>query len=346
MSSLLPKDFTIIGENIHTTRVLLRKGRRVVVSKDGVVAVTFSDPDGSTRLLPIPETIQQAQDYQEGRVKHVKVAVLAAMDNDEAVAACGHDYLRYLVRQQELAGCHYLDINVDEISIKLDDQKKAMTWLVKAVQNMTALHISVDSSNIEVIDAGLAACDLTRRPILNSASLERMEALEFALSYKARVIVTAAGKKGMPSNVEDRLTNAGRMIEAACAKGINLHDIYVDPLIFPIAVNKDFALHSLETMRRLRDKFGPDIHITGGFSNISFGIPSRSMINDVFLVMAIEAGADSGIIDPVMNSPSRITSLDHNATAYRLAEDVLMGQDEYCEKFIGAWRKGELHHSA
>jgi 5-methyltetrahydrofolate--homocysteine methyltransferase len=344
MSNLLPKDFTIIGENIHTTRVLLRKGRRVVASKDGAIAVTFNDPDGSTRSLPIPEAIQQTQDYQEGRVKHVKIAVLAAMDSDEAVAACGHDYLRYLVRQQEFAGCHYLDINVDEISIKLDDQIKTMAWLVEAVQDMTALHISVDSSNIEVINAGLAACDLTRRPILNSASLERVEALEFALNYEACVIVTAAGEKGMPSNVEDRMINAGRMIEAARIKGINLRDIYVDPLIFPIAVNKDFASHSLETIRQLRHEFGSEIHITGGFSNISFGIPYRSMINDVFLVMAIEAGADCGIIDPVMNSPSRITSLDRDATAYRLAEDVLMGQDEYCENFIRAWRKGELHH--
>jgi 5-methyltetrahydrofolate--homocysteine methyltransferase len=342
MVSELPKDFTIIGENVHTTRVLLRKGRRVVTSKDGTVGITFSDPDGRARLLPIPEAIQQAQDYQEGRVKHVKVAVLAAMDSDEAVAACGHDYLRYLVHQQEIAGCHYIDVNVDEISIRLDDQKNAMAWLVGAVQTMTALHISVDSSNIDVIDAGLAACDLTRRPMLNSASLERVEALEFALNYKASVIVTAAGEKGMPTNVEDRMKNAVRMIEAALVKGINLPDIYVDPLIFPIAVNKEFALHSLQTMRELRDRFGPEIHITGGFSNVSFGIPYRSVINDVFLVMAIEAGADCGIIDPVMNSPSRITSLDRNAVAYRLAEDVLLGKDEYCEKFIRAWRQGEL----
>ena len=110
-----------------------------MTSIDGTVAVTFSDSDGSARLLPIPKAIQQAQDYQEGRVKHVKVAVLAAMDNDEVVAPCGHDYLRYLVRQQEIAGCHYLDVNVDEISIKLDDQKKAMTWLVRAVQKLEAL---------------------------------------------------------------------------------------------------------------------------------------------------------------------------------------------------------------
>ena len=89
-------------------------------------------------------------------------------------------------------------------------------------------------------------------------------------------------------------------------------------------------------------RFGPEIHITGGFSNVSFGIPYRSVINDVFLLMAIEAGADCGIIDPVMNSPSRITSLDRSAVAYRLAEDVLLGKDEYCEKFIRAWRQGEL----
>jgi 5-methyltetrahydrofolate--homocysteine methyltransferase len=342
MPSAAPPGFTIIGENIHTTRVLLRKSRRVVRAEDGSEAVSFAAADGSPRLLPIPESLHRSQDYQEGRVKHVKLALQAAMNGAGGAAGCGRDYLAFLVRQQEDAGAHFLDVNVDEISIKLADQKAAMDWVVRAVQDMTALPLSIDSSNVEVIAAGLAACRPGRRPMLNSASLERIEALDLARSHGARVIVTAAGERGMPSGVEDRMANAGRMVEAALAKGIAPGDIHVDPLVFPISVDKEFARHSLETMRRLRARFGHEIHITGGLSNISFGIPHRRVINDVFLMMAMDAGADCGIIDPVMNPPGRIADLDRSSVAFRLAENVLMGRDEHCRAFIRAWRKGEL----
>jgi cobalamin-dependent methionine synthase I len=334
--------FIIIGENIHTTRVLLRKGRRMVPDGDGREAVTFTDADGGARLLPIPESLHRTQDYQEGRIKHVKLAVQMAMADDPGAAACGRDYLAFLVRQQEAAGARFLDVNVDEVSIKLADQKAAMAWVVDQVQRLTRLPVSVDSSNVEVIEVGLAASAPDRQAMLNSASLERAEALDLALRHGAQVIVTAAGERGMPAGVEDRMANASRMVESALAKGIPVGDIHVDPLVFPISVDKDFGRHSLETMRRLRQRFGGEIHITGGLSNISFGIPHRRVINDVFLMMAMDAGADSGIIDPVLNPPARIADLDRGSLAFRLAEDVLTGRDEHCRAYIRAWRKGEL----
>ncbi|MDP6709210.1 MAG: dihydropteroate synthase [Alphaproteobacteria bacterium] len=335
-------EFAIIGENIHTTRVLLRKGKRID-GEGAEEAILFGSEPGAAKRFPIPEDYKEAQEFQEGRVKHVKVALEAAMSGDAGRAALGMDYLRYLVERQESAGADFLDLNVDEISVRPEEQVAAMTWLVDAVQGMTRLPVSVDSSNPDVIRVGLEAADRERaRPLLNSASLERIEALDMAVAHNAQVVVTAAGEKGMPEGAEDRMANATAMIEAAEAKGLARSDLHVDPLVFPVSVDHSYGLDVLETVRRLRHDYGPEIHITGGFSNVSFGIPGRKLINDVFLILAIEAGADSGIIDPVMTDMSQLDAMDRDSETYGLAEDLLMGRDEYCAKYLRAWRKGSL----
>jgi len=334
--------FVVIGENIHTTRVVLRKGRRVA-ERDGREAVLFSGPDGDERALPVSEAAKRGQDYEQGRIKHVKLGLEAAMSETAERAALGLDYLTWLAREQERGGAAYLDLNVDEISLRPAEQQRAMAWLVAKTAAITPLPVSVDSSNIDVIRAGLEAWDPARgRPMLNSASLERLEALDLARAHDALVIVTAAGAKGMPSGPEERLLNATAMVEDALAKGIAVGDIFVDPLYFPISVDQSFGLHSFQAIRAIREKWGPEIHITGGMSNVSFGIPGRKIINDVFLALAIEAGADSGIMDPVLNPLDRVLALDRTTETYKLAEDVLMGRDEYCAAYIRAWRKGLL----
>ncbi|MEE8173493.1 MAG: dihydropteroate synthase [Alphaproteobacteria bacterium] len=334
--------YITVGENIHTTRVLLRKGKRIAV-EDGVEVILYETVDGSPRQLPVPDFVKSTQDYDEGRVKHVKIALAAAMQGSGAEAENGLDYLRALAHQQERAGAKFLDINVDEFSLKPSEQKIAMQWLVGAVQKMSELPLSVDSSDVEVIRVGLEAYQNSNaRPMLNSASLERLDALELALDHKAEVVVTAAGEKGMPSGTAERVANASRMVDAALDKGVPLSDIQIDPLVFPISVDKDFGLHCLDAIRELRAKYGPEIHITGGMSNVSFGIPGRRIVNDTFVILAVAAGADGGIIDPVLSSPSEIFAMHRDSLGYRLAEDMLLGKDEHCKKYIRAWRKGEL----
>lgn len=334
--------FIVIGENVHTTRVLSRRGRRVA-ERDGLEVVLYPGPDGETRGLPLSDALKRGQDYAQGRIKHVKLAVEAAMAESPDLAARGREYLAHLVAEQERAGAAYLDLNVDEISLKPAEQRRAMAWLVAVMPEISRLPVSVDSSNVEVIEAGLGAWRPEGgRPLLNSASLERPQALDLALRHQARVIVTAAGAKGMPAGPEERVENASRMVEAALAKGLALADIFIDPLYFPISVDQGFGLHAFESIRGLRQRWGPQVHITGGMSNVSFGIPGRKLINDVFLILAIEAGADSGIVDPVLNPPGRLAGLDRTSESYRLAEDVLLGRDEYCANYIRAWRQGRL----
>ncbi len=334
-------EFIIIGENIHTTRVLLKRGKRFVADGNAE-SIRFSTIEGDRRLLAIPDWAKSGQDYEEGRLKHVKIAVLSAKDEGPD-AGQAMSYLRQLVEGQERAGARFLDINVDEVSLSRAGQEEAMAWLVATVQAMTSLPVSVDSSAVTVIESGLQACDTARdRPMLNSASLERLDVLDLAASFNARVIVTAAGDAGMPDGTEPRVENASRMIDTALNRGIAAEDVFVDPLIFPIAVDGAFGPHALDAIRTLRKRYGDEIHITGGFSNVSFGIPARGIINDVFLALAIEAGADSGIIDPVATRVDVVQQLDRDALSYRLAEDVLMGRDKDCRNYIQAWRRKQL----
>lgn len=334
--------FTIIGENVHTTRIVLRKGKHFA-TRNGVEGVAYERVDGTSRLLPVSDRMRRSQAYEEGRIKHIALAVDAAMGSG-GDAEDGYEYLRRVVVDQERAGAHYLDVNVDEISLKTAEQRAAMDWLVGYVGSLTELPVSVDSSDISVIETGLRTARRVgaRRPMLNSASLERTEAVDRAVAYGARVIVTAAGESGMPSDANERVDNASRMVEAALGAGIGIGDVFVDPLVFPISVDGSFGLHTLDAIRTIRNRYGPEIHITGGMSNVSFGIPARKLMNAVFINLAVDAGADSGIIDPVMNPLPEVFAADRDSAAYRLAENTLLGRDEFCANYIRAWRKGIL----
>jgi 5-methyltetrahydrofolate--homocysteine methyltransferase len=116
----------------------------------------------------------------------------------------------------------------------------------------------------------------------------------------------------------------------------------VDALVFPISVDGQFGIHCFEAIRKLRASYGPEIHITGGLSNVSFGLPARRLINDVFTILAVAAGGDSGIIDPVASNIHSIFTMDRQSKHYQLAEDLLLGRDRNCKNFLRAYRKGEL----
>ena len=339
-------DFVIVGENVHTTRVVRRNAPSVETDEQGREAIAFTDHEGRDCHLPVSEAERRTQEYEEGRIKHVRTAVRLAMEEgDDAEVALA--YLRTLALSQVDAGAAYLDVNVDEVSLKLEEQKEGMRWLTELLAPLSPVPLSIDSSNLEIIEAGMeVAGTQAGPPMLNSASLERLEALGLAVAAGGPVIVTAAGDAGMPSSAEERVENADRIIAAALDRGIEIGRLYVDPLVFPIAVDGDFGDHCLDAIRALRERYGPDIHITGGMSNVSFGLPNRRLINDVFLVLAIEAGADSGIVDPITNPPERAFALDRSARPFELALDVLTGADRHCRAYVKAFRAGELELAA
>lgn len=337
-----PDQFSVIGENIHATRVVKRGGVRGHVFEDGTEAVKYK-LDGEQKYVHVPEHFTSTQPYEQGNLKHFQIAMWKGENGGEEEAAEGKAYIQYEVNRQIKAGSHYLDLNVDESSYRLEEQKASMEWLVKFVESVSSVPPSVDSSNPEIIEVGLNAYQGTQgRPMLNSIALERPEAIDLALKHDARAVVMASNEVGMPDGADERLENIGRIVEMALSKGMSKDDIFVDPLIFPIAVDSNYGNHVFDAMKGIRAEFGDEIHIAGGMSNVSFGIPKRRLINDVFLYLAIQAGADAGIVDPMTTSAERSLNIDLESGPVKLALDLLQGNDDFAMNYITAFRAGEL----
>ena len=335
-------DFTIIGENIHCTRVVKRGGIRGHIFEDGSEAVKYRVGD-DLRFVRVPEHFENTQAYQQGNLKHFMIAVWKGVNCAGPDAAEGEAYIKYEVDRQTSAGSTYLDLNVDELSHRLGEQIEAMKWLVQYVQSVSSLPPSIDSSNSEIIRAGLEEYDDSAgRPMVNSVALERLETLDLIVEYNAKCIISAASESGMPENADERLENATRVVDVASDRGVAYEDMFIDPLFFPVSVDKAYGPHAFEAISKLRERFGEDVHITGGMSNVSFGLPKRALVNEAFVRLAIEAGADSGIIDPIQVKVERAMELDVESPRVRYAVDLLKGRDDFAMNYITAYRNGEL----
>ncbi|MBM3957303.1 MAG: dihydropteroate synthase [Gemmatimonadetes bacterium] len=338
-----PGEFTIIGENIHTTRIVMRRGRRVTTLEDGSEAVTFTDEEGRPRCLVVPEHFRETQPYEDGQVKHFLIAVWKGMHGDPAEQAEGTAYIHFEARRQIAAGASFLDLNVDEVSHELEEQKAAMRWLVSTVQQVSTVPPSIDSSRTEIIAEGLAAYDgACGRPMVNSVALERMDVLDLVKEHRAHAVVSAASTAGMPRDAEERLRNVKEAMDRVASGGVPLADVHVDPLVFPVSVDSANGRRYLDAVAAVRAEFGREIHVTGGLSNVAYGLPNRRLINDTFCYLALEEGLDSGIVNPLETRPARVFALDAESRPVKLAMAVINGEDEFCMNYLAAFRAGEL----
>ena len=333
--------FEVIGENIHCTRVVLLKGRRVE-REHGSEFIPFDGPAGRLRLR-IPAWYLETAAYQEGKIKHCAVALREAMagasDTDRET---GFAYLCHLAERQIDAGADFLDINVDEISPEPAEQREAMAWIVPRLQERFEIPLSIDSSNPETLEAGLERCSSRHRPMLNSLSLERPEAAQVARKYRARVVASAFGPGGMPADARQRIDNVRAVLNVTAGAGLDLADIYVDCLVFPVGTDPGHGRAFLDAVRGIRSEFGGGLHATGGFSNVSFGMPGRRYLNLVFVRLSIEAGCDSGIVDPLQIRLGDVLALDPQAEEFGLARDALLGDDAFGMNYLEACRSGRI----
>ena len=334
--------FLVVGENIHATRVLKRGGRHAAELEDGSVGIAYEAADGSRGVLPVHPDVAATRDFGVGKVKHVASAIRWGLDGgahaDQAAA-----YIRSMAARQEAAGADWLDLNADEVASDSATRARAMAWLVEVVEATAAVPVSIDSSDVAVLAAGVAASTQPAgRLLLNSASVERPEVLELAAATGCAVILAASGRGGMPANAEERVANAVAMVEEAVARQVPPGLLYVDPLVLPVAVEPDAPSHVLEAARQLRAEYGDTIHLTGGLSNVSFGLPERRLLNDVFIDLAAEAGIDGGIIDPVASDLARVFGQDRTSEPCRLAADLLLGRDPFGGAYVAAFREGRL----
>ena len=334
------KRFTVIGENIHATRVLRLNGKRVSANNEGVQSVKYYS-DGETKFMTIPDEMKKTQPYQQGQAKHFMIAIWKGLfgdsvDQDESV-----DYIKNEIKRQEAAGANFLDLNVDEMSHKLDIQIKSMKWLVSVVEEYSSVPPSIDSSNSEIIQAGLSQYSGKQgRPMINSIALERVETFDLVREFNASAILTGASEDGMPSNSDERVFNINKIVDISKNYDINFSDIHLDPLVFPISVSPEYGVHFFDAVEKIRELFGDEINISGGLSNVSFGLPRRKLVNDVFIYICLQRGLDSGIIDPLQLKIDDILLMDEDSDDFKIAENMLMGRDDFCMNYIKYCREG------
>ena len=330
-------EFKIIGENIHTTRSIKLGGVRTK-EIDSKIVISYRKKGDEFSVMDIPKHFEDTQPYKQGQLKHFMIAIWHGMNGNKAQ---GIDYIKWEIERQTSNSASYLDINVDEYSYKIEDQIEAMRWLVDIVKEYAKIPVSIDSSNPEIIKAGLDQYDNHMRPMVNSLSLERKDLVEAIVEFDAQVVVSAASESSMPEDSNERIENLKNLIDYSTSKGLLLNDLFIDPLIFPISVSSSYGTDALEAISKIKNEW-PEVNITGGMSNVSFGLPKRRLVNDVFISLAIDAGANSGIINPVESKIDRILSIDKNSEAFSITKDMLEGRDEFCVNYLSAFREKRI----
>ena len=117
--------------------------------------------------------------------------------------------------------------------------------------------------------------------------------------------------------------------------------MHLDPLVFPISVNPENGMSFFESTKAIRERYD-GVHITGGLSNVAYGMPNRKLLNMVFVRLFVDAGGDGGIIDPVQMPVTDIASMDAGAENFQLAKAVLDGTDMFGGEYIAAFRDGRI----
>lgn len=252
----------------------------------------------------------------------------------EAIKTQDTEAIKQLAKDQKEAGANYIDVNA---GIFLDKEPEYIQWLVKLVQEATVgAPCCIDSPDPKAIEAGLAVHQ-GAAAMINSISLEkeRYEALlPVVAGTDLRVVALCMGDQGMPETTEDRLKIADQLINGLVKNNVPLDNIYVDPLVQPVATDGSFGYEFLNAVEAIMTQF-KGVHTMCGLSNISYGLPNRKFMNMAFAIMAIAKGLDGLIINP----------LDQQMMAGLVTAEALAGRDNFCMNYLSAFRAGKLTFS-
>jgi 5-methyltetrahydrofolate--homocysteine methyltransferase len=247
-----------------------------------------------------------------------------------AVEARDAQFIQQEALKQIDAGALFIDVNCGTM---VEEEPECLEWLVKTVQEATKGGLcSLDSPSPLALERALKVHQ--GKPLINSITgeKERLEAiLPLVRDYKTAIVALAMDDEGMPETAEERLQIAAKLVNHLTKTGVSLADIYLDPMVRPVSTGGHYGRIVFETLMKINQEF-PGIHTICGLSNISYGLPARKLINHTFLIMAMMAGLDTAILDPL---DKRLMSLLH-------ASEVLLERDEYALNYIAAFRAEKL----
>lgn len=246
-----------------------------------------------------------------------------------AVADRDAEYIIDDVKKQQKAGANYIDVNA---GARIGHETEDMKWLLDTIQPIANIPLTLDSPDPAVLE--MAFKMVKKTPMINSISLEkeRFEAMMPFLDGKnCKVIALCMDDTGMPVTFDDILGRAKGLVKELNKIGIPTDSIYIDPLVQPISTDTNKGNMVLDAVRAIKSEF-PEVHITGGLSNISYGLPQRYIINRTFVTLMMDAGMDSAIIDP----------LDSKIMGTIRTADMLLGKDDFCMNFLKGVRAGDI----
>ena len=243
------------------------------------------------------------------------------------------EFISSQAKAQADAGADYIDVNTGTGKYEYEQEIAAMKWLVATVQSATDKPLAIDSEHPEVIEAGLQEYQ-GDNVIINSVTAEpdKLDAIgPLAARYNAYLVTLAMGSEGVQSSIGKRLEACETIVSSLKEKGVDTSQLLFDPLVIPVSVDSNQGIVTLKTIEEISARY-PDARTVIGLSNISFGLPNRSLINRSFLMMAAYAGLDAAILDP----------LDTRMMSIVKVADMLSGKDNLCRTYIRAYRKGTI----
>lgn len=244
-----------------------------------------------------------------------------------AIEAKDADSIRRIASDQAENRAAYIDVNAGTF---VENEPEYLTWLVQTAQEASDLPCAIDSPNPKAVEAALKVHKGVA--MINSISLEKERydnLMPLIAGTDLKVVALCMSDEGMPVTVDDRLKIADALVNDLVKNNIPLENIFIDPLVQPVSVDKTYGTGFLDSIEALTEKF-KGIHTACGLSNISYGLPGRKQLNRAFMIQAILKGLDGAIINP----------LDKGMQAAITTAEALVGRDDYCMNYLKAFRAG------
>lgn len=238
-------------------------------------------------------------------------------------------YLKELAIAQEQSGADYLDVCA---AVDNDLEVETLDWLIRLAEDCTSLPVCIDSANPSTIAAVLPHCE--RTGVVNSVSMEsgKIETIFPLIADTGwKCIALLCSNSGVPDSVSDRIAIFDDIRKQAKAYGISEDRLFIDPIVRTLSTDETALTTFAACTREIRAR-SKDAHVVSGLSNISYGLPARTLINHAFLILAMQSGMDSAILDPT----------DREMIGLMHATSALLGQDEYCMDYITAFREDRI----
>ena len=249
----------------------------------------------------------------------------------KAISQRDEAYIKDLAKRQADSGADFIDCCA---SVK-ENELETVKWMIDLIQSVTECPISVDSPDVSVIIEAMAYCN--KPGLFNSVSCEgdklkeAFPVLSKPENEKWQVMALLCDDTGIPKTAEKRIEVLERIMTSAAEFGISEKRIHIDPLVEMLCTTDDGeGIHMiLDLIKHIRKTY-PKVHISGGISNISYNLPARRLVNQAFTVLAINAGLDSAVIDP----------LSGDLRGVILAAEAMLGFDDFCSEYVSAYREG------